>query len=336
MSDLSKPVSVPASNGGDRPEAVVRAPVLRAEALRHRQRPIKDEGQPLRMTPPWLDAAYRSLLVLGFAGLALVLLGSSSEYASGPAVVRLSERVEINARVPGIVSEILVAPGDRVVAGQLLGRLESSREAAEVEKLRRNLKLRLVERLRDFNAESALSGLDALEEEKRLAEARLALFSFRAPQDGVLGDVLLRSGKFIDAGQPAFTVISTAAGETPSVLALLPGRYRPLLDVGSSVRVRLNGYPGADQRVTINEVSDSIVSPREARFVAGLTIAEEAGSVAGFVLVRASLPADSFEVSGRRYKYYDGLTGTAEVPVRKRRLVSQFLPTADADAGGER
>ena len=312
------------------------SPIFRAEAIRHRQRPLNEDGQPLRLTPSWLDSAYRSLMVLGLAGLALVLLGSSSEYATGPAVIRLAERVEINARATGTVSEISVSAGDPVVAGQVLGRLESSRERAEVEKLRRDLEHRLIERLRDFGGESSGGGLEALEEEKRLAESRLALRSLRAPQDGVVGDVLLRTGKLIEAGQLAFTVITPTESDVPKILALFPGRYRPLLDSGMEVRLRLTGYRGADQRFIIEEVSDSVISPQEARSIVGLDTASSDDSSRGFVLARASLPSAHFEVSGQRYKYFDGLTGSAEVPVRKRRLLSQFLPGVGGEEGGAR
>jgi len=312
------------------------SPIFRAEAIRHRQRPIKDEGQPLRLTPSWLDSAYSSLMVLGLVGLALVLLGSSSEYATGPAVVRLIERVEINARLTGTVSEISVSPGDRVVAGQVLGWLEGSREAAEVEKLRRDVELRLIERLRDFDGESSGGGLEALEEEKRVAESRLALLSFRAPQGGVIGDVLLRTGKLIEAGELAFTVIIPASSDVPEVMALFPGRYRPLLEPGMDVRLRLRGYRAANQRFTIEEVSDGVVSPREVRSIVGLDTADTPDSATGFVLVRARLPSAYFEVSGRRYKFYDGLTGLAEVAVRKRRLLSQLLPGVGDEERGAR
>ena len=57
-----------------------------------------------------------------------------------------------------------VAPGDRVRSGQELGRLESSEAAAELERLQRELELRLVERLRHPAAAAADPAFGALRE----------------------------------------------------------------------------------------------------------------------------------------------------------------------------
>jgi membrane fusion protein (multidrug efflux system) len=308
-------------------------PLFRPAALRHRHRRVEDEGRPLRVTPPWVDSLYRLLLVSTLLGFALLLLCPNAEYASGPAIVRLAERLEVTARAGGTIGELLVAPGDRVVAGQVLGRLDDSRQAAGVAKLREQFERLLVERLRAPGAGPPAGGLDALQREIELAEAELELLDLRAPRAGVIGDVLVRTGKPVGAGQLAFTVVSPSPAGGPSVLTLLPGRYRPLLRPGMPMRFTLSGYVGGEQRLTVDHVSASVVDPAEMRALVGEIAGRQAGAGGGWVLVRASLPADYFEVRGRRYGFYDGLIGTAEVAVRTRRLATLLLPWEAA--GGE-
>lgn len=309
-----------------RPEAETRSerPPFRTAALEYHRRPSEDEGRPLRVTPFWLDRVYRLLMASGIAACALVAMVPAGEYASGPAVVRLAARSEVTAETTGIVGEILVAPGERVGAGQILARLEGSRQQAELDKLRRQFELLLVDRLREPRVGSR-PGLGAAHEEMRLAERSLQRLELRAPHAGVVGDVLLREGKAVEPGQLAFTVLSTSTRGEPTVIALLPGRYRPLLQVGMPMQIRWSGHRGARQELTIEHVSAGVVGPSEVRTIVG-PLATGFGETAGFALVQARLPATQFEASGRLYEVSDGLPGIAEVPVRRRRLGSLLLP----------
>jgi hypothetical protein len=45
----------------------------------------------------------------------------------------------------------------------------------------------------------------------------------------------------------------------------------------------------------------------------------------GLVIVRADLPAGFFESDSRKYAYFDGLTGRAEIQVRRKRFISDWL-----------
>lgn len=310
--------------------------LFRTEAIEYHRRPSDDEGRLLRVTPLWLNGLYRLLMGSGIAVGALVLMVPAGEYASGPAIVRLAERSEVNAETAGLVEEILVAPGDRVKADQLLARLESSRQEAELEKRRRELELLLIERLRAPRGASR-SRLGAAHEEVRLAEKGLKRLELRAPHEGVIGDVLLRPGKAVEPGQLAFTVISPEARGEPTVIGLLPGRYRPLLEPGMPMQLRLSGYRAARQELTIEHVSASVVSAAEVRALAGPIAGGGPGGLGGaggFVLVQARLPSTYFEAAGRRYEYHDGLPGMAEVPVRKRTLASLLLPGSGASQEG--
>lgn len=80
------------------------AQIFRREAVEHQGAGTQEGGAVLRLAPSWTAWAFWLLLaVVGFYG-AFALVGRVSEYASGPAVVRLGapgEPVEILATLPG-------------------------------------------------------------------------------------------------------------------------------------------------------------------------------------------------------------------------------------------
>jgi hypothetical protein len=122
---------------------------------------------------------------------------------------------------------------------------------------------------------------------------------------------------------------TAAAGDAPlgRVVALLPGRYRPLVRSGMPLRLELEGFRGSDERLVIDRVSPSVVSPAEARRRLGPEIGDGAPPLPGPVfLVEAPLPAATFGSSSGAYAFYDGLPGTAEVLVRSERIVDKLFP----------
>jgi hypothetical protein len=86
--------------------------IFRREAVEHQGAGAQEPGAVLRLSPSWTSWAFWLLLaVVVFYGV-LGVFGRVSEYASGPAVVRLSEGrpVEILAALPGSYRPLL-APG---------------------------------------------------------------------------------------------------------------------------------------------------------------------------------------------------------------------------------
>lgn len=83
--------------------------IFRREAVEHRGAGTQEQGGLLRLSPAWTSWAFWLLLaVVVFYGV-LGVFGRVSQYASGPAVVRLGEggAVEILAALPGSYRPLL-------------------------------------------------------------------------------------------------------------------------------------------------------------------------------------------------------------------------------------
>lgn len=68
--------------------------IFRKEALEYYQDHRRQEGDLLRITPRWTGWAYRSLIAMLVISILFCLLGTVSEYASGPALVRVEQRLK--------------------------------------------------------------------------------------------------------------------------------------------------------------------------------------------------------------------------------------------------
>lgn len=302
--------------------------LFREKAIEHHQDGLRGEGDLLRADPRWMRWTYRLLLGVVVAGLVFSLVFKVREYASGPAVVRLGGRTDLTATTDGTVSEVAVQPGQRVESGRLLVRFYGAREAAELERIERELEMQLIARLRnpaDTGAERALLSLRA---ERELAQARLAERELRAPRAGVVSDLRVRPGQRIAPGQ----VLLSLAGEgsDPTVLALLPGEYRPLIRPGMQLRLELQGYQYMYQRLEVESVSNEVIGPAEARRYLGEEIADAVPLDGPVVLVTARLPSSTFEVEGKVRRYHDGMWGQGEVRVRAERVLVALVPALRA------
>ena len=71
--------------------------LFRAEALSHHDDGSHGGGDVLRISPEWIPAAYWLLLLVIAAGAAYGTFGTLTEYASGPAVVRVEGRTLVTA-----------------------------------------------------------------------------------------------------------------------------------------------------------------------------------------------------------------------------------------------
>jgi len=115
-------------------------------------------------------------------------------------------------------------------------------------------------------------------------------------------------------------------GGTPSVVALFSGRFRPQLAPGMPLTFKIGGYPGSNEKLVIDSVSE-IVGPSEARRFLGPAMADLLPLGGPMVIVQCRLPSDHFRDGDAIYRYHQGLPGSAEVTLRSSRILFSLLPS---------
>jgi len=304
------------------------AGLFREEAVEHHSLGLRGEGDVLRVDPRWMRWTYRLLLAALAAGLLFTLLARIREYAAGPAVVRLGGRTDLTAATDGTVTQVAVAPGERVAAGRLLVRFYGAREAAELARIDRELELQLINRLRDPADAGAEQGLLSLRAQRELARSNLAEREVRATAAGVVSDVRVRPGQHITPGQSLLSLVR--GQENPEVIAFIPGEYRPLLKRGMPLRLEIQGYRYAYQHLVVTSVGDEVVGPGEAQRYLGTEIADAVKLDGPVVRISARLATDTFEADGRVRRYHDGMLARAEVRVRSEPVLVALIPALKA------
>lgn len=291
------------------------------------------DGDLLKISPGWTNWIYWLLVAVCSAGLGFLIFGRANEYATGVAVIRREGRADIHAVSGGVIAEIAVESGQRVTANQPLLRLYDAPEAAELNRLDREYELQLVRSLNSPQDAATQQQLAFMREQKKTVAARLKERHIIAPQAGTVRDIRIRAGQLVALGELLLTL--GGGEETLSVVALLPGQYRPLLRQGAPLRVELDGFRYAYQYLTVDSVAEDVIGPNEARKYLGQEISDALVLQGPVVIVKASLPARSFASSGVRYAFHDGLRGTAEVHVRSERLILTLLPSLKAVWGDD-
>jgi RND family efflux transporter MFP subunit len=199
----------------------------------------------------------RTPVILGLRLLVPVILGVSAiadETPSPTAVILLQKcSIEYDRATPvgvnynvGLIQECLVRPGDRVKAGQVLGRLFNKDVLAEMElratalesseiaidqheatlevaraKLRRAEALisrnalstqdfqiqQLEVKNADLELKAAIKGRRTAESQLQLSKALVAAREITSPHDGVVVEIYKNTGEAITAGSPIFKVV---------------------------------------------------------------------------------------------------------------------------------
>ncbi len=298
--------------------------VFREEALAHHQAGLRDQGDLLRISPSWTRWVYWVLLAVLVVAFAYSLIGRINEYASGPAVIRAAGQAELTAPISGTVTSVEVEAGQAVRAGDLLVTFYSSQELADLERIEKEIRLQLLNRLRNPADVSTERSLLALQSQLDLAQSRLADRSVRAPHDGVVSDVRIRASQFVSPGQLLLSLRRHA--QQLYLTALLPGQYRPLIRPGQPLRMELSGYAYTYQHLVVETVSEQVIGPSEARRALGPAIAEALPILGPVILVEARLESTQFESDGEIYEFHDGMHGTAEVRVRSEPILLTLVP----------
>lgn len=318
----------------DRSEGVLDGEELfRQEALAHHLRKGSGEGRVLELSPHWARWVYRLLLFVFASSLLFALVARVNEYARGSFIVRTHGRADVTTPQAGTVTAVEVRAGQKVVAGQLLARLYSAGEAAELGRIGREFELALIQRLRAPSDPATERSLSTLWAQKELAESRLEERSLRSPVAGSVSDLRVRPGQHLLPGE----VVVSVAGERPemSVIAMLPGHFRPLIRSGMPLRLELEGYRYATQRLNIDRVSEEVLGPAEARRFLGASAGDALALSGPVIFVHARLPSSTFRSSGQQYLFHEGMRGSAEVRVRSEGVLTTLIPGLEALFAGQ-
>ncbi|MDB4968788.1 MAG: putative efflux rane fusion protein [Myxococcales bacterium] len=297
--------------------------LFRQEALEHHAGG-GHEGALLDLTPRWTGWTFWLLAGVVIFGVGWAWFGRVYEYASGVAIVRVDGRSDVTAKFAATVASVMVRPGMRVAAGDPLLQFHVDDQTAELDRIQEEFDLQLIKVLRDPVDVPARQALSALRAQRELATARLEQRLVRAPIAGVVSDVRIRSGQHLAVGELLLSVVPENAAL--SLVALLPGRYRPMLKRDQPLRFELSGYKYEYRETVIDSVAAEIIGPAEAKRFLGPDVADSLDLSEPVVLVQARLPSRHFVAGGAVYDYYDGMHAQAQARVRSEPLLLRAFP----------
>ena len=308
----------------------VRERLFRAEALRHHEGAHANEGDVLRFERAWARLTYAVLVWASIAGFIFLSLFNVNEYASGPAVVRIDGRRMVTATIQGTVESVEIAPAQLVHQGDVLVRMHDTEEADELARANRELDLLMVRMLRDPSEASVRQQIANLRATRDQAENLVHARTIRAETSGYVSDVRVRSGQHVNPGDVLLAL--TPNGEArASLVAMISADYRPMLRSGLTMRFELDGFRYEYANLELVDVSAEAVGSMEMQRFLGEEKADAVGLPPGSkVLVTARLPAATFSSEGQPYGYFDGLTGSAEIRVRREPLLMTLIPALKA------
>ncbi len=257
-------------------------------------------------------------------GLVYLFLGRVPVFESGPAVLRVEGSTPLVSPTAGTISSVSVLPGQLVSADEVLVELDAEQEAIELAKLQNEFELQLLAHLRDPNDMVADRELRRLRPELERARARLEERSIRAPHDGAVQDVRLQPGDYLRVGDAVLSLLPLRPEF--AVIAFLPGHSLPQLEEQMPVRLKISGYAYAYVPTRIDTVGRQAIGPGEARRYLGAEIADAIELSGPVVVVRCRLSSDSFFAWKEEYRVHDGMRATAEVEVRRERLLYRLIP----------
>ncbi len=299
--------------------------IFRTEAIAHHA-DGESAGDILRFDRRWTRLAYRLCALAALAGFIFISVFSIDEYAAGPAVVRIDGRRMINATNAATVESVDVHPGQWVDVGTVLVRLHDTEETGELARATSEFDLQLIRMLRDPNDTVAKQTLSALRAKKDQAASAVEQRTLRATEAGYVSDVRVRPGQHVNPGELIVAVAPKDAAQV-SLVALVPADYRPMLKPGQKMRFELDGFRYEYSDLEVTEVSAEAIGPLEVQRLLGQ---DKDGSLkmdpGAKVLVMAKLPSATFTSEGQPYGYFDGLTGTASVRVRREPLLVTLVP----------
>jgi membrane fusion protein (multidrug efflux system) len=202
--------------------------------------------------------------------------------------------VTVSADLPGLVSEIAFESGRIVNQGEVLVRLDTRQEKAQLAAAVAQLELARLNlgRAQDLIEKGIVSqaDYDRAVAEHRQAEARkgeieatIERKQIRAPFTGVLGIRQVNLGQYLTGGAPVVPLQSL----TPIYVNFaVPQQDATRVKVGGSVRVSAEGFPEATGRIT---AIDSVVDEQTRNVNVQATLANENGRLRPGMFVKTQI-----------------------------------------------
>lgn len=299
--------------------------IYNPEALAN-QRKRGQEGGLIHLSPRWVRIAYPSAVGAVLIAILFAVLAKVPTYSAGAGVITI-EGIEITAPSAGSVSTVHVEPGQPVRAGEELARLLAQDEESALAQADREYRNALATLLFDGADETTKAAVAAAATNRQRAVDRLEAKVIRAPEDGVVGDIRVRTGAAMNVGDHVLTLLRKDA--EPTVLVFLPGQDRPRLRRGQPLQIELAGYTKVREKGTIVEVGAEVIGPNEARRALGQKNADAVPLNGPVVMVRASLPTRTFKVNHDTFRYHDGMPLRGEVKVESKPFLISLIPALE-------
>lgn len=211
--------------------------------------------------------------------------------------VAANRDVTVSAEESGAVTGILVDKGARVRAGQAILRIDDRVLRAQVDQARAAAQLaqdtwdrrkRLWEEDRVGSELAYLEARAAAEQSSanlRTMEERLARTVVRAPVEGVLEDRMVELGALVAPGTPVIRIVDA---DPVKILAGVPERYAPDVEVGAPATVTFDVLPDAGGIGTVHFVG-AAVDPRNRTFPVELRFPNPGGVIKPEMVANVSL-----------------------------------------------
>jgi len=210
--------------------------------------------------------------------------------------VKAERGVTLSADLPGVIEEIAFDSGRAVREGQVLVRLDTRQERAQLAAAEAQRELARInfERVRGLVAQGivAQAELDRLSAEHKQAEARVGEIratierkQIRAPFSGVLGIRQVDLGQYLNAGDP---IVPLQALDPIHVNFSVPQQQLVEVRVGREVRVALSGPDARSVTGSITAV-DAVVDQATRNLQAQATFANPKGDLRPGMFVEAQV-----------------------------------------------
>lgn len=285
-------------------------------------------------------------VTLAASDVAVVRRGSIEEGIAITGDLRPIETVEIRARLEGDLVGVFVREGERVRAGQVLGRFESSEQesgfaSAEADRVAAQSELATaqwnLEQTRELFKAGAMSERDSKAAEQAVASARARLAAAQsrvratsslvrdtrilAPTAGIISRKLVENGEHVARGAGLFTLVRNDILE---LAAAVPARQANAVRIGQTVHFAADGrqFDGKVARVspTIDPATRSVTVyvqiPNQSAALKGGTFASGrvvSRTVANSLIVPAAAIRQSANAQPFAYRIANGSLDLATV-----------------------